>query len=244
MALKRYDKDEDYQKLINEAEASGDTASAKLYEQLRNEKIQGEGITTQSKTYKYNTDPNTDYSQIISGLISSGSDPTLVQDAMNKRQDKISQNPSLSKFSNDSVMQAAQAYIDRFTVPDYSFEQERPSYESKYAEAIDSLLSQLQNWTYGDFLQTDDYGALQNNYTEAGARAMEDTLGQISARTGGLASSYATIAASQENNRYMEALDAAAREMYADKRSDLYNQLSLLQGLESMEYGKYADSLN
>ena len=58
-------------------------------------------------------------------------------------------------------------------------------------------------------------------YTEYGKRAMQDTVGEISARTGGLASSYAGIVGQETYDNYMQELAAkypdlvaAAMEMY------------------------------
>jgi hypothetical protein len=58
-------------------------------------------------------------------------------------------------------------------------------------------------------------------YTDYGKRAMQDTVGEISARTGGLASSYAGIAGQETYDNYMQELAAkypdlvaAAMEMY------------------------------
>ncbi|MBP3412411.1 MAG: hypothetical protein J6K89_04060 [Oscillospiraceae bacterium] len=48
-----YDKKTDYQKLMNEAVKSGDYARAAIYEQQRNEKIKGEGLTQYQATNQY-----------------------------------------------------------------------------------------------------------------------------------------------------------------------------------------------
>ena len=48
-----YDKNEDYQALIDKAVAAGDYYSAARYEQKRNQKIQQEGITDYKPTYNY-----------------------------------------------------------------------------------------------------------------------------------------------------------------------------------------------
>lgn len=48
-----YDPDEDYSKKMQEAAAAGDYAAAAQYEQQRNEKIQGEGLTQYQATNHY-----------------------------------------------------------------------------------------------------------------------------------------------------------------------------------------------
>ena len=57
-----------------------------------------------------------------------------------------------------------------------------------------------------DYASDPLYQNYARQYTNAGKRAMEDTLAQVSARTGGLASSYAGSAAQQAYNRYMTEL--------------------------------------
>ncbi len=50
---KSYDPNEDYQKKMDEAAKAGDYAAAARYEQQRNEKIQGEGLTQYQTTNQY-----------------------------------------------------------------------------------------------------------------------------------------------------------------------------------------------
>lgn len=80
------------------------------------------------------------------------------------------------------------------------------------------------------------YLAYEQIYTNRGRRAMEDTLGQVAARTGGMASSYAVSASQQAYNNYMQelaaqipALQQAAYSMYLgdlnQRRAD-YDMLS------------------
>lgn len=137
-----------------------------------------------------------------------------------------------------------------------------PTYSSKYKGQIDGLVNDTLNRTYQDYLQGDDYAALKNKYTESGNRAMTDTVGQVSARTGGIGSSYAAAAGQQSYNQYMGQLGDAARAGYASERNQTRENLNALMGLESMErsqfdsdraqfnndrsfsYGNYADELS
>lgn len=79
---------------------------------------------------------------------------------------------------------------------------------------------------------------------------MEDTLGQVSARTGGLASSYAGSAAQQSYNQYMSALGdkipelrQLAYQMYRDEGDDMRADLNMQLNKEQMDYGRYQDRL-
>ena len=79
---------------------------------------------------------------------------------------------------------------------------------------------------------------------------MQDTLGQVSARTGGLASSYAGSAAQQTYDNYMGALadkipelKQLAYSMYQDEGNTQRANLEMLVALEQGDYAKYADLL-
>lgn len=113
------------------------------------------------------------------------------------------------------------------------------SYSSKYSRQIDDLWNQLSNYGYGDFLNGDLYGDLEGQYTRLGQQAMQDTLGQVAARTGGLASSYAGTVAQGAYNNYMQQLEQAAMDMYADEYGRKSNNLSTLMSLDNNAYSRY-----
>lgn len=118
-----------------------------------------------------------------------------------------------------------------------------PQYTSRYQQQIDDLARQIMGANYQTWQQGADYAALSEQYTRNAQRGMQDTLGQVSARTGGLASSYAGSAAQQTYNNYMDQLNAAARQMYNDDIANKRANMSMLQGLEQSDYGRYADQL-
>lgn len=98
--------------------------------------------------------------------------------------------------------------------------------QQRYAD-IDSRIA---DYTYQKFVESDDYASLVKRYSKQGLRAMDDTLGKVAARTGGIASSYATTAGQQAYGGYMSELEGIAREMYdaekgamMDERERLYN---------------------
>jgi hypothetical protein len=134
----------------------------------------------------------------------------------------------------------------------YSYAQSAPSYINQYQNTIDRMRNGILNreaFTYDP--NTDPmYQQYKDSYTRQGQQAMQDTLAQVSARTGGLASSYAGTAAQQTYNGYMSALAdkvpqlrQMAYEMYMDKGDTMRQNLSMLQGLENAEYGRYLDRL-
>ena len=88
-----------------------------------------------------------------------------------------------------------------------------PTYTSRYQNQIDDLTRQILNREAFSYDPEKDptYQQYKDSYTRNGERAMQDTLGQVSARTGGLASSYAGSAAQQTYDNYMGALADKSR---------------------------------
>ena len=136
--------------------------------------------------------------------------------------------------------------MERFTY------QSAPAYTNRYAEKLDELSRQIldrEPFSY-DAEQDPIYQQYKSQYTRAGQRAMDDTLGKIAARTGGMASSYAANAAQGAYDQYMAELSDKVPElyqlaysMYQDEGDSLRNDLSMLRQMEQDDYGKYADKL-
>ena len=127
-----------------------------------------------------------------------------------------------------------------------------PTYTSRYQNQIDDLTRQILNREAFSYDPEKDptYQQYKESYTRSGERAMQDTLGQVSARTGGLASSYAGSAAQQTYENYMGALadkipelKQLAYSMYQDEGNTQRANLEMLVALEQGDYAKYADLL-
>ena len=127
-----------------------------------------------------------------------------------------------------------------------------PTYTSRYQNQIDDLTRQILNREAFSYNPEKDptYQQYKESYTRSGERAMQDTLGQVSARTGGLASSYAGSAAQQTYDNYMGALadkipelKQLAYSMYQDEGNTQRANLEMLVALEQGDYAKYADLL-
>ena len=101
----------------------------------------------------------------------------------------------------------------------------------------------LNNMSYDTFKQGTLYDGLKKSYEQQGKKAMQDTLGQVAARTGGMASSYATSAANQSYNNYMQTLEDTARAMYNDEYSKARDKVDLAQQGYNNAYGEYRDNV-
>lgn len=120
---------------------------------------------------------------------------------------------------------------------------ERPTFNSQYMAKLNELVKQLTGMNYGDWTGGEQYRSLHDRYTNNGRLGMQDVLGQVSARTGGLASSYATSAAQQQYNSYMSQLEDVARQMYAQERSDILSDANMYRNLVNDEYGRFRDEV-
>lgn len=119
---------------------------------------------------------------------------------------------------------------------------QKPQYSGdKYDTS--SIIDQLTGMDYADWTKSDQYKALADRYGAQGQMSMQDVLGQISSRTGGLASSYAATAAQQQYNDYMAQLEEIARQMYSGDRSDLIENLGVMNDANSVGYNRYLNEL-
>ena len=84
-----------------------------------------------------------------------------------------------------------------------------------------------------------------------GRLAMQDTMGQAAALTGGYGSTYGEQVGQQAYNAYLQNLNdivpqlqQQAYQRYQDEGTDLYNQYSLVKGREDTDYGRYRDTVS
>lgn len=129
-------------------------------------------------------------------------------------------------------------------------EEEKKTYTSAYRPQMEDTLDQIRNRE--DFSYDLDGDALfahyRDSYTRMGKQAMEDTMGQAAAMTGGYGNSYAQTASQQVYGGYMQQLNdkipelyALALEQYNAEGDALYDQFGLLQNLEETDYSRYMD---
>jgi hypothetical protein len=96
---------------------------------------------------------------------------------------------------------------------------------------------------YDTFKQGSGYAGLKKSYEQQGQKAMQDTLGQLAARTGGLASSYAGSAAQQSYNNYMQTLEDAARAQFNEEYSKAKDNYNMALQEYNNAYGEYRDNV-
>lgn len=123
------------------------------------------------------------------------------------------------------------------------------SNQGAYDTLMDSILNR-KKFSY-DMNADALYQQYKNQYTALGKLAMQDTIGQASALTGGYGNSYATSAGSQAYQNYLQQLNERVPELmqlalstYNAEGDRLYNNMSLMQSDRNTEYGTWADKYN
>ena len=127
------------------------------------------------------------------------------------------------------------------------------AYQSAWQTQLDDIINKINNrekFSYdlnGDAL----YQQYKDQYTTQGKLAMMDTMGQAQAATGGYGNSYAQSVGQQAYQGYLQGLNDKIPELYQlalnqyNAEGDaMYNQASLIAGMEEQDYGRYRDQLS
>lgn len=210
-----------------------------------------------SKPYATDDYGRTDYSVLIRDGIAEGDYDKVYQNYW-ARQGKIASDPSLGIYADDEINRLAEEFLKENAPPQQSwgitkedidkmmsdYLPSRPEYQSdEWEETANALAKAAMDMTYEQWLKSDQYTALAERFGLQGEMGMQDVLGQINSRTGGLASSYAATAAQQQYNQYMSQLEEVARQMYGAERSDALQKAQLAYQFSQANYQKYLDQL-
>jgi len=127
------------------------------------------------------------------------------------------------------------------------------AYQSQWQSNLDDILNRIQNrekFTYdinGDAL----YQQYKDKFMTQGKLAMQDTMGQAAAMTGGYGNSYAASVGNQAYQTSLQGLNNVipelynlAYEQYKQQGQDLYNQYALLGEREAQDYSRYRDTVS
>lgn len=145
-----------------------------------------------------------------------------------------------------------QAYLDALEALKKA-QENMPQYSGKWDEQLQAIYDQIVNrkdFTY-DLNSDALYQQYKDQYAQMGQMAMMDTMGQVSAMTGGYGNSYAQGVGQQAYQGYLQQLNDKVPELYGialdqynQEGQDLLNQYSMLGDLANDEYAKYRDALN
>ena len=123
------------------------------------------------------------------------------------------------------------------------------TYQGQYDSAMDAILNR-EKFSY-DMNSDALYQQYKNQYTALGKLAMQDTMGQAAAMTGGYGNSYATSAGSQAYQSYLNQLNDRIPELmqlalstYNAESDRLNNNFAILAEDRNTAYGEYTDEYN
>lgn len=127
------------------------------------------------------------------------------------------------------------------------------AYESQWQGQINSIIDSILNREDFSYDVNSDalYQQHKDQYTSLGKLAMQDTMGQAAAMTGGYGNSYASTAGNQAYQSYLSQLNEVFPELYGmaldqynQEGQEMYNQYGLLADRESQDYTGYMDEYN
>ena len=141
-------------------------------------------------------------------------------------------------FTASNAYQEAMSYTNGLL-------QQLSSGRTSYSDQVDAMIKEIQNREDFQYdVETDTlFQQALSSAMRSGQTAMQDTMGQAAALTGGYGSTYATSAANQAYNAYIE--DAynnlpeyyqMALEAYQMEGQEMYQQLAMLSDADAREY--------
>ena len=147
-------------------------------------------------------------------------------------------------FASSTAYQEAMNYTNGLL-------QQLSSGRTSYTDQIKGLMNEIQNREDFQYDVNSDtlFQQALSSAMSSGQTAMQDTIGQASALTGGYGSTYATSAGNQAYNAYIQ--DAynnlpeyyqMALEAYQMEGEEMYRQLGMLQDADASEYQRMYDS--
>jgi len=156
--------------------------------------------------------------------------------------------PAAPNYADPSADAAYLEALGRLRVAEGSL----PGYKGSYAADLESLYTRItgrDDFSY-DVNSDPVYQQYRQLYTRNGALAMQDTMGQAAALTGGYGSSYSQAVGQQQYNAYMQQLNDVVPTLYQqaysrwlDAGDELYRQYDLTRSLANDEYGRYRDAM-
>ena len=124
------------------------------------------------------------------------------------------------------------------------------AYSFQYQDRMNDLLTKLDSRPSFQYDADADalYQYYKDRYVQNGQRAMEDTMGQAAALTGGYGSSYAQSVGQQTYNEYMQGLNDVIPELYQlalskynQDTASLQDQYAMYANLNVQDYSRWQE---
>lgn len=130
---------------------------------------------------------------------------------------------------------------------------QKPTFQSSYQDKLNAIYDQIMNrdkFNY-DFNADPMYQMYKDQYTQSGKQAMQDTMGQAAALSGGYGSSYAQTAGQQTYQGYLTQLNNMiptlrdqAYQQYRDEGQEMRDKYNITSDAYNREYGQFRDSMS
>ena len=124
-------------------------------------------------------------------------------------------------------------------------------YVSPYADRLEALYNEIMDrgeFKY-DFNADPLYHQYKDQYMAGGKKAMQDTMAEAAALTGGYGNSYATTAGNLAYQQYLSGLNDVIPDLHSQAYNEwlnggqkLIDQMALLQGLDDTAYARHRDN--
>lgn len=183
-------------------------------------------------------------------------DEALQKDTQTAQQPQQAQQPSYTQqlqqmvtagYKPSETVNNANAYLQQVIAS-------KPgSYQSAYTDQLQSLYDQIMNREKFSYDMNADalYNQYKQQYLQMGKAAMQDTMGQAAALTGGYGNSYASTAGNQAFQAYLQQLNdkvpefaQMAFEQYQAEGDALNQKYAITQSADESAYGRWLDSYN
>lgn len=178
-----------------------------------------------------------------------GSTSTTVTDNAAGKVDKLTEqkfNEYKQGYKPSQTVANAQKYLQDI------LNKKPGAFQSDYKAQLNSLYDQVTGREKFSYDMNTDllYQQYKDMYTKAGQKAMQDTLGQATALTGGYDNSYAQMAAQQTYQDYLGSLNDKVPELYQmaydryqQEGDDLYQKFSMASDMYGKDYTQYRDNM-
>lgn len=176
-----------------------------------------------------------------------------------KKEAQAAQTPQQSSYTQQLQQMVSTGYTPSETVTSANnylqqvIASKPGSYQSAYTDQLQSLYDQIINREKFSYDMNADalYQQYRQQYQQMGKAAMQDTMGQAAALTGGYGSSYASTAGNQAYQSYLQRLNEQvpqfaqmAFEKYQAEGDALNQRYAITQSADEAAYGRWLDSYN
>lgn len=155
-----------------------------------------------------------------------------------------------SSLSRIGAFEPSQAYLDAMSYTQGLLDKIN-SGRTSYSDRVDAMMDKIANrekFSY-DFNTDPLFQNMLAGAMASGQTAMQDTIGQASALTGGYGSSYATSVGNQAYNNYVQDAYAQLPEYYQlalnaynMEGDEMYRQLGMYNDADDKEYGRLTNA--